>query len=69
MEQRLRGSRNPARWGLFDLGAKVAPSGRHAHRVVGRCRICGQDVRWGQSYHRNGLGLAHLRCEGKKRRA
>ena len=36
---------------------------RRAKQVVGTCDLCGGPIRWGESYHVSGAGMAHLRCE------
>ena len=62
MEQRLRGSRKLVRWWSPDPHSPPR-SRKNRGRVVGHCRICGRRVRSHESYHRSGLGLAHLWCE------
>ncbi len=63
---RLRGSRRPRQW--QPEGADHTATRARDRKVLGRCRLCGRPVRWGQSHHRSGLGLAHLHCErGAKR--
>ena len=49
------------------LDAGITSAGRRkrkdVRKPVGMCRICGQVVRWGESYHATNVGLTHLRCE------
>ncbi len=58
---RLRGSRRPRQ--QMSEGERHSTAQMCQIKVVGRCRICGQSVRWAQSHHRGALGLAHLCCE------
>ena len=59
--QALRGTRRMEPW------AERGSRAQEKRRVVGVCRICGRPVRWGESYHATAAGLAHLRCEWKRR--
>ena len=53
-------------WGEEERPRRGRTGGRLG-RVVGRCDICGEEIRWGESYHASGHRLAHLRCEWKRR--